>query len=344
MRLTAGDGRTGDTLHRIVMNAHRELNALAAGLATETLDGAHAFGLSEPDRPLVRAFMRGVHRTAALKFDHPGLDTLATRAGTELVLQNDLGETDAHVIVIRVAGPIVTITYTDVHLTRLLFFQELLAPAGLAWDDTRSRSDRSIEGGLFHLVVGRLEVSDDVALESFLELLGSRLVFMIDWNRARKRLRRLVGRRAALALLTWAAEHDYGHMAFLLVGGDGLVYEALEFAGGRPARAGESLADVLGDGPAESYMRAVLRICSRGSAGGRPDRARPGRGAHGADRIRALGPAGDPRTRPASRRALRRDRRRCQRRARAGGSPGTRSVASPTRRGRAGASTRLTGS
>ncbi len=270
VRLTAGDGRTGDTLHRIVMNAHRELNALAAGLATETLDGAHAFGLSEPDRPLVRAFMRGVHRTAALKFDHPGLDTLATRAGTELVLQNDLGETDAHVIVIRVAGPIVTITYTDVHLTRLLFFQELLAPAGLAWDDTRSRSDRSIEGGLFHLVVGRLEASDDVALESFLELLGSRLVFMIDWNRARKRLRRLVGRRAALALLTWAAEHDYGHMAFLLVGGDGLVYEALEFAGGRPARAGESLADVLGDGPAESYMRAVLRIAAEGLLAGRP--------------------------------------------------------------------------
>ena len=79
-----------------------------------------------------------------------------------------------------------------------------------------------------------------------MELLGSRLVFLIDWNRARKRLRDLVGNRAAVELLDWAAEREYGHMAFLLAGGEQLVYDALNFATGRSTRAGESLVDVLG--------------------------------------------------------------------------------------------------
>ena len=97
-------------------------------------------------------------------------------------------------------------------------------------------------------------------------------MFIIDWNRARKRLRRLVGRRAALELLRWAAEQGYGHMAFLRAGADGLVYDALEFAGGRSARAGESLEDVLGSKAAEPYLRAVLRICSEGLLAGRVSR------------------------------------------------------------------------
>ena len=112
----------------------------------------------------------------------------------------------------------------------------------MAWEDTRSRSDKAIEGGIYHLASARFEAGDDGELARFLEHLGSRLVFIIDWNRARKRLRRLVGRRAAIELLRWAAERGYGHMAFLRAGADGLVYDALEFAGGRAVRAGESLA------------------------------------------------------------------------------------------------------
>jgi hypothetical protein len=147
---------------------------------------------------------------------------------------------------------------------RLLFFQSLLAPWRLAWEDTRSRSDEVSEGGIYHLASGRLEVQSESELEKFLEHLGSRLVFIIDWNRARKRLRRLVGRRAAIELLRWAAEPGYGHIAFLRAGGDGLVYDALDFAGGRVARAGESLEDVLGADAAGAYLRAVSRICSEG--------------------------------------------------------------------------------
>ena len=269
-RLTAGRPDGGDSLHLVVMDAHRELNALEASLARESVDGAQVHGLGDGDRDLVRAFMRGVHRTERLKFDHPGLGTIATRIDRALVVQNDLGETDAHVVVIRVIEKVVTITCTDVHLVRLLFFQRLLDPWQVTWEDTRSRPDSSIEGGMFHLASARFEASGDAELERFLENLGSRLVFIIDWNRARKRLRRLVGRQAALDLLGWAAEHGYGHMAFLRAGADELVYDALEFAGGRAVRAGESLRDVLGAPAAQAYLQAVLRICSEGLIAGQP--------------------------------------------------------------------------
>jgi pyruvate,orthophosphate dikinase len=269
-RLTAGPEAGEDSLHLVVMDAHRELNALEARIATDSIDGALVHDLQPADPELVRAFMRGVGATEQLRFDHPGLGTIATRTGTALVIQNDLGETDAHVVVIRVVEQVVTITYTDVHLARLLFFQDLLAPWPVAWEDTRSRSDQAIEGGLYHLASGRFEAEDHCHLEQFLEHLGSRLVFMIDWNRARKRLRRLVGRKAAVKLLRWSAEQGYGHMAFLRAGADGLVDDALEFAGGRVVRAGESLEDVLGSQAAQAYMRAVLRICSEGLLAGRP--------------------------------------------------------------------------
>ena len=122
---------------------------------------------------------------------------------------------------IRVVEGVLTITYTDVHLQRLLFFQGLMSEWRLAWEDTRSRNDSAVEGGLYHLASGRFEASDAGELEHFLEHLGSRLVFIIDWNRARKRLRRLVGRRAALELLGFAAEQEYGHIPFLRAGADG---------------------------------------------------------------------------------------------------------------------------
>jgi pyruvate, orthophosphate dikinase len=270
-RLTSGGGEGEDSLHLVVMEAHRELNALEARMATQTIDGARVHDIDPGDRTLVRAFMRGVNATERLRLDHPGLGTIATRAGSSLVIQNDLGETDAHVVVIRVAGRVVTITYTDVHLARLVFFQDLLGAWPVVWGDTRSRTDASVADGLYHLASGRIEADDDPQLEEFLEYLGSRLVFMIDWNRARKRLRRLVSRRVAIELLRWASEKGYGHMAFLRAGADGLVYDALEFAGGRVARPGESLEDVLGAGAAEAYLRAVIRICSEGLLSGKPE-------------------------------------------------------------------------
>jgi len=267
--LTAAGSSTSDSLHLLVVDAHRELNALAAGLASETIDGARAHNLDPGDRELVRAFMRGVSSTERLRFGHPGLDTIATHTGPALVLQNDLGMTDAHVVVVRVVERTVTITYTDIHLERLFFFQRLLARRDVHWEDTRSRSDRSVEGGVYHLAVGSHQAESRVALEGFLCELGSQLVFMIDWNRARKRLRGLVGKRAAVELLVWAAEHRHGHRAFLIAGGEHLVRDGLQLAGRPGAAGGESISDLLGVSAANDYLRSVLRICSDGMLAGR---------------------------------------------------------------------------
>jgi len=268
-RLTAGRRQDLDSLHLVVMDAHRELNRLAGRLASESIGGALAYGIEAGDRPLVGAFARGVERTQRLRFDHPGLGTVATRSGDALVVQNDIGETDAHVVVVRIVERTVTMIYTDVHLPRLLFLQRMLSGQEIRWEDTRSRGDGASGGDLYHLAVGRFNADSDAALEAFLELVGSRMVFLIDWNRARKRLRGLVGNRAAVGLLEWAAERELGHMAFLLAGGEQLVYDALTFATGRGTRAGESLIDVLGAPAAISYMRAVLRVCSEGLLAGR---------------------------------------------------------------------------
>jgi len=267
--LSAGRREHEDSLHLLVMDAHRALNRLAATLAGESIAGALAFGIEPDDRALVGAFGRGVQRTERLRFEHPGLSTVATRSGDALVVQNDIGETDAHVVVVRVTGNTVTVIYTDVHLPRLLFLQRQLAAHDVRWEDTRSRSSDSSGGELFHLAVGRVHAASRANVEAFLELLGSRMVFLIDWNRARKRLRRLVGNRAAVRLLDWAAEHEHGHMAFLLAGGEQLVYDAMNFAAGRGTHAGESLLDVLGEAGATSYLRSVIATCSQGLLAGR---------------------------------------------------------------------------
>ncbi len=268
--LTAPPREVGDSLHVVVMQAHRELGALEARMATRSIDGAYVHDLESDEEEPVRAFMRGLHRTQRLRLDHPGLETVATHARGSLMIQNDIGETDAHVVVIRVAGLAITITYTDLHLQRLLFFQSRLEGWPVAWEDTRSRTDETIDGGLYHLASGRLDARDPADVARFLEQLGSQLVFIIDWNRARKRLRRLVGRGPAVELLRFAAEHEYGHIPFLRAGGDGLIYDALEFAGAGVVRAGQSLQDVLGADGAASYLQAVLRICSEGLLAGEP--------------------------------------------------------------------------
>ena len=55
-----------------------------------------------------------------------------------LVIQNDIGTTDAHVIVIHVKDLTVSVTYTDVHPERLAFFQEMLKPRGVTWEQQRT--------------------------------------------------------------------------------------------------------------------------------------------------------------------------------------------------------------
>jgi uncharacterized protein Yka (UPF0111/DUF47 family) len=263
--MQAGQGGA-DSLHRLVMDLHKRLNAMQAALAEETLDGAAAYDLAEADRPLVLAFMAGVNRTARLKFNHPGLASTATRAGGRLIIQNDIGTTDAHVIVIHVEGLVVSVAYTDVHAERLAFFQDMLKSQRVIWE--KERADVLGGGSAFYLATGRLEAADDQALRAYLTFLGSRLVFLIDWNRARKQLRGFLRGADRLALLRWGAEAEIGHRGFLELGGARLVNQAIEAAAGSAMHFGDRLCDVLGDAPTLDFLRFVFRTATEGLLSG----------------------------------------------------------------------------
>lgn len=178
--LTMADRKRGDSLHILVMDLHKAINALQGQLAEEDIDGAQAWRIVEDDRPLLKAFMAGLNQTARLKFDHPGLGTTATRIDGKLVIQNDIGTTDAHVLVVQIEGLSATLTYTDVHAERLGFFSSLFKPFAVRWDDTSSHVGEHLVEANYYLCVGRFEAPDRAALERYLTFLGSRIVFLID--------------------------------------------------------------------------------------------------------------------------------------------------------------------
>lgn len=268
--LASGEPAHGDSVHLLIMDMHRALNGLQAKIATDTVDGALTYGLLKDDRSLVAAFMKGVNRTRPLKFDHPGLGTTATRIDEKLILQNDIGTTDAHVLVVHVEGTRVTVTYTDNHLPRLLFFQGMFTDWEVAWGDVHSRTDRAFADGVYHLCVGSYLARNNADLKAYLNHLGSRLVFLIDWNRARKRLQVLVPRPAALSLLAWAAADNLGHMAFLKAGGERIIFDALQFVAGGTLTYGVTLDELLGREAAVSYLRFILKTCAHGLLAKRP--------------------------------------------------------------------------
>jgi uncharacterized protein Yka (UPF0111/DUF47 family) len=270
-RVASGNRAAGDSVHLLVMDLHRRLHEVQQQLATSSVDGASAYGLSEAAVGLVRAFMRGVNRTAPLKLDHPGLGTTATQVGERLVLENDVGTTDAHVVVVRVEGLEATVVATDVHLERLAFLRSMLSPFDVRWETTISCQAEELDEGTYHLATGIHAAPDRLALERYLEHLGSRLVFLIDWNRARKRLRRLVKGNDAVELLRWAAERDLGHMAFLALGGERLIFDALERLPRVAIHYGEQLHEVLGREQAIAFLRFVLERCSTGIRGGKSE-------------------------------------------------------------------------
>ncbi|HXE97603.1 MAG TPA: DUF47 family protein [Dongiaceae bacterium] len=270
LAMTSGAPGQGDSVHLLIMDMHKSLNRLQAEIATDNVDGAMTYGLRAAERSLVAAFMKGVKRTQQLKFDHPGLGTTASRIGTMLILQNDIGTTDAHVLVVHVEGLRVTVTYTDNHLPRLLFFQGMFTGWEVMWSSVQSRTDQAFANGVFHLCVGSYAARDKADLKAYLTHLGSRLVFLIDWNRARKRLQMLVPRQDALSLLSWAAQTDVGHMAFLKAGGERMIFDALQFVAGGTLSYGVSLDELLGKEAAGSFMRFILKACAHGLLKKRP--------------------------------------------------------------------------
>ena len=227
----------------------------------KTFAGAHVYALLPEDRPAVEAFMRGVEATKKLKFGHPGLATTATRAGGRLTIQNDIGETDAHVVVIAVEPDAVTVTYTDVHLARAKFLIGLFRNFPVQWSGLERQSAVGLgDDGAFYLVVGRLPFDSSASRDAFLENVGASLVFLIDWNKARKILREWVSKTDAIRVLAWAALHRIGHRAFLELGGGELVASAVRHATPTRIGFGERLDHALGRDAAVDFLKTVLRV------------------------------------------------------------------------------------
>ena len=236
---------------------------MQADLAEERLDGAAVYHVEDTDRPLIRAFMAGLTRTAPLAFGHPGLATTATRTGGKLVIQNDIGETDVHVIVIHIEGMRATMMYTDVHPERLEFLRDMLTPYDVSWGEDRTSRAASSDAP-FIMATGRFDAKDAAQLQAYLGFLASRLVFLIDWNRARRQLRPFLRGKERIELLRWAAEAEVGHRGFLELGGPSLINRAIEAAAGSAMHFGDRLCDVLGDEEATDFVRFVLRAAADG--------------------------------------------------------------------------------
>lgn len=271
--VTHGRRDRSDSLHLLVMDLHKIINQLQGGLAQETLDGAKAYAVTGDDRDLIRAFMAGLHSTAPLKFDHPGLDTTATRSGNRLIIENDIGTTDAHVLVIHVDDLKVTLTYTDIHERRAMFFESLFESYSVDWQDTRSKElVKSGDNERYFLCIGTFTAQSNEQLAEYLRFLGSRIVFLIDWNKARKRLRNFVRKRDGLALLKWAADNNFGHRGFLQVGGERLIYEALGQVSRTEYHYGDRLDELLGPEYAIEFLKFVLQTAAQGLLNGRSER------------------------------------------------------------------------
>ncbi|HYP57377.1 MAG TPA: hypothetical protein VEQ35_03730, partial [Beijerinckia sp.] len=272
-RLTAiasADRGRADSAHLLVMDLHKALNRFAANMAVETVAGAHVLGLISGDRPRIEAFMHGLDRTRALAFGHPGLDTTASRVAERLVLQNDIGTTDAHVFIVTIEEHRATITYTDVHRKRARFFMGLFAKFPVDWTPLADHHAEGLaEGGQFYLITGTYEAQTEHDLLSFLDAVGSRLVFLIDWNRARKALEIFVDKKTAFKLLQDAANEEYGHRGFLELGGADLIFDAVQLGAKGRIPYGARLDKALGAAQAGDFLARVLRLASEGLKAGR---------------------------------------------------------------------------
>ena len=131
----------------------------------------------------------------------------------------------------------------------------MLKPRGVTWEQQRTAVLAA--GAPFYLATGSMTSADADSCRSYLDFLGSRLVFLIDWNRARKQLRQFLRGPDRVALLLSAAEADIGHRGFLELGGARLVNQAIEATAGSSMHFGDRLCDVLGDAQTVSFLRFV---------------------------------------------------------------------------------------
>ena len=116
--------------------------------------------------------------------------------------------------------------------------------------------------------------------------LGAALVFLIDWNKARKLLRSWVAKDDATRILDWAARQRIGQRGFLELGGNELIGAAVRNAAPTRIGFGERLDQALGRNAAVDFLKTAMRVSTEalscrafGPAGARPDRGRSGQAA-----------------------------------------------------------------
>lgn len=261
--LTHGDRKQNDSFHLLVMDLHKRINAIASTISTENIAGAHAWHVLPEDHARIEAFMHGLQRTAALKFSHPGLDTAATRDEQRLLIQNDIGTNDAHVLVIEVRDKQIELTYSELHKGRFEFFKAMLEKLNFDWQVFEPVTTADLNAGKpYHVGKATYLANTETDLLQALQMVGSRIVFVIDWNRARKRLQHFVSKKIAIKLLTQGAEDEYGHMAWLLAGGEKLVYQTMQSVASDAFRIGDRLDEVCGEHAAELFLEELMRMCS----------------------------------------------------------------------------------
>ncbi|MGB9168832.1 MAG: hypothetical protein WCB31_07895 [Nitrososphaeraceae archaeon] len=268
----SGERKNRDSFHLVVMGIHKELNRLQSLIYQESIDGAKVYGITDNDRISIRAFMKGINKSKKLKFEHPGLDTTATRSGDILLIQNNIGTTDAHVLVIKIKEMTVSVTYSDTHIQRLIFFHSMLDTFHVNWENTASKQSEKFEGsGLYHVTNGTYIAKNQTDLESYLSFLASRIVFLIDWNRARKGLGRFVKKEDVFSILKWAADNDLGHMGFLKMGGQQLIFEAIKKNAKSSLQFGDDFQEILSREKAIEFLKFVLKTCAEGLIQGKSE-------------------------------------------------------------------------
>ena len=250
------------SLVHLMQDLRLAVDGIEMQLGCERMHGAHVWRVDHDDLAWVEAYMRGLARTQALRFDHPGLETVATRQSGQLFIQSDIGSHDANTLILAVDGHDITLTYADLHRTRFAFFQALLGPWGALWSDMASKVAPDLsEGQASTLGLARFSCEDRVRLTRTLEAIGASVVYLLDWERARKRLLNFVDGEGATAVLLAAAQAEVGHKAWLRLGADRLVFSAMHALGAQAFRIGDRLDEVLGAEGAKAFMLEVLRRC-----------------------------------------------------------------------------------
>ena len=148
-------------------------------------------------------------------------------------------------------------------MIRFKFFQRLLEQAGFSWEVAESVMTPGMnENKPYTVGQATLHAEDDATLQQGLEDVAARIVFVIDWNRARKRLQLFVNKATAVDLLERAAARGHGHMGWLMSGGEQLVYSTMEAVGSDAFRFGDRLDSVLGDTGARQFLLELMRMCT----------------------------------------------------------------------------------